>query len=74
MFGLDIGLPLEPLRPTVERQLGNPDSAPEMVNISGIDRRGRRVDVRVTTTRLAEQGTHQGLLLVMEAVATDTEL
>ena len=66
---LDIGLPLETVRPALESQLSGAPTAPAALSVSGVNRRGRDVQVQVRVTRLAQDGAQPpGALLVMDVV------
>jgi two-component system CheB/CheR fusion protein len=69
LFSLDIGLPLEPLRPVLKRQLAD-GADPDVLRLDAVNRRGRSIAVQVTVTRLehsdGDEGT--GALLMMEVV------
>ena len=70
LFSLDIGLPLEGLRPALKRQLAEGLTAPEVFRVSAVNRRGRPVDVQVTVTRLDRDDEESaGALLMMEVLA-----
>lgn len=75
LFSLDIGLPLEPLRPLVRRQLTGEDEGPTRLKIDAVNRRGRAVQVQVTATRLSHDGSPPlGAMIVMDAQAvTESE-
>ncbi|HEU4566554.1 MAG TPA: CheR family methyltransferase [Marmoricola sp.] len=69
LFALDIGLPLEPLRPGLKRQLTD-QVAPEVLRLDAVNRRGRSITVQVTLSKLAhpeDDGT-TGALLTMDVV------
>ena len=68
LFNLDIGLPLESLRPALKRQLSGDDVDEDAVTMDAVNRRGRAISVRVTATRLAHDGdSPPGVLLMMDA-------
>jgi two-component system CheB/CheR fusion protein len=70
LFSLDIGLPLEGLRPALTRQLVEGLTAPEVLRVPTVNRRGRPVDVQVTVTRLdRDEDESAGALLMMEVLA-----
>jgi two-component system CheB/CheR fusion protein len=69
LVALDIGLPLEPLRPGLKRQLTD-QVAPEVLRLDAVNRRGRSITVQVTLSKLAhpeDDGT-TGALLTMDVV------
>lgn len=69
LFELDIGLPLEPLRPTLKRQIGE-QADPDVLKLDAINRRGRAITVQVTVSKLADSendGMH-GALLTMDVL------
>ena len=69
LYGLDIGLPLEALRPAIKHELSEDSSAPEVLRLPAVNRRGRHVDVQVTVTRLDHDDDEpDGALLMMEVL------
>jgi two-component system CheB/CheR fusion protein len=73
LFNLDIGLPLEGLRPVLRRQFGGDGTdpeTPETLRLDAVNRRGRPVVVQVTVRRLTSDGAAQppGAILVMDVV------
>jgi two-component system CheB/CheR fusion protein len=68
LTGLDIGLPLDSLRPLIGNAFVDPDSAGETV-VDAVNRRGRQARVRVVCTSFrSAEGTVGGALLLMEVV------
>jgi two-component system CheB/CheR fusion protein len=70
LFGLDFGMPLEPLRAVLERQFAEPDSAPEVLRLEAVNRRGRTIQLQVTVSRLIQEDPagQQGALIAMEVM------
>ena len=70
LFDLDIGLPLDALRPPLHRQLdGDGSAAHDVVTVPAVNRRGRPITVQVTVTRLTEdRDTAPGVILMMDVV------
>ncbi|GAA2534214.1 CheR family methyltransferase [Winogradskya humida] len=69
-LNLDIGLPFEQLRPMLRAALAGPSPAFEEITLDAINRRGRKVMVRVAFAPLRnENGTEEtvGAIIVMEA-------
>jgi len=65
-LNLDIGLPTEQLRPLIRQVLGT-DGQTQEVRLAAVNRRGRKIDVRVVGTPLYRQGDGTtGAVLVME--------
>jgi two-component system CheB/CheR fusion protein len=65
-LNLDIGLPVERLKPLVRQVLGG-DGKVEEENLSAVNRRGRNITVRIVCMPLAERGqTPTGVIVVME--------
>jgi PAS domain S-box-containing protein len=65
-LNLDIGLPIEPLRPLIRSALAGEASNQE-VNLAAVNRRGRGIRVRVVCSPLA--GSHErveGAIIIME--------
>lgn len=63
---LDIGLPLEQLTPMIRRALGG-DPVTQELALSAVNRRGRRIGVRVLSSPLADyDGRPGGVILTME--------
>jgi two-component system CheB/CheR fusion protein len=56
LFNLDIGLPVEDLRPTLRQVLGEDGSDQPVQLVRAVNRRGRSIDVQVTISPL-----HRGL-------------
>jgi two-component system, chemotaxis family, CheB/CheR fusion protein len=68
LTGLDIGLPLETVRPLIGNAFVDPDGAGE-VTVEAVNRRGRPARVRVTCTSFrSSAGTVGGVLLPMDVV------
>jgi two-component system CheB/CheR fusion protein len=69
LFGLDIGLPLEQLRPLLRRQLEGDHQDHEALRVEAVNRRGRPVQVQVTVTRLSrDRDVPPGAILVMDVI------
>ncbi|MEN3307427.1 MAG: two-component system, chemotaxis family, CheB/CheR fusion protein [Micromonosporaceae bacterium] len=64
-LNLDIGLPTEQLRPVIRRALLN-HGKPIEVTLPAVNRRGRRIQVRIVCTPLGLDGNSSGTVLVME--------
>lgn len=68
LTGLDIGLPLDGVRPLIGNAFVDPDSSGEAV-VDAVNRRGRQARVRVVCTSFrSTDGTVGGALLLMEVV------
>ncbi|MCV7444347.1 PAS domain S-box protein [Mycobacterium paraense] len=68
LTGLDIGLPLDSVRPLIGNAFVDPDSSGETV-VDAVNRRGRQARVRVVCTSFrSTDGTVGGALLLMEVV------
>ncbi|OBH00361.1 MULTISPECIES: CheR family methyltransferase [unclassified Mycobacterium] len=68
LTGLDIGLPLDTVRPLIGNAFVDPDSSGETV-VDAVNRRGRPARVRVVCTSFrSADGTVGGALLLMEVV------
>jgi two-component system, chemotaxis family, CheB/CheR fusion protein len=66
---LDIGLPVEPLRPLVRAQLSGRDGVENRTRVAAVNRRGRQVEVDVTVSPLRRDGELvSGAILVMNVV------
>ncbi len=66
LLNLDIGLPVEQLRPAL-RTVTNDGASPAEQQVKSVNRRGRTVDVRVLVNALRRtDGTVTGTVLVME--------
>lgn len=71
LMNLDIGLPLEEIRDAITAQLSDGPVEPQRLVLTGRDRRGRPVTVRVTLTDIRQHGaTSPGAMIAME-VAED---
>jgi two-component system CheB/CheR fusion protein len=69
LLNLDIGLPVERLRPALKACLAG-DSAFEQVALEAVNRRGKPLHCTVTLTPLlGSQGTIRGVILLMEEAA-----
>jgi two-component system CheB/CheR fusion protein len=69
LLNLDIGLPLDNLRPVIRAQLGDTPPEPSTTVLSAVNRRGKPVEVRVTLTHLLDQRTTtRAAMLVMDVV------
>jgi two-component system CheB/CheR fusion protein len=65
-LGLDIGLPLDRLRPMIRRALDGDTGSPEL-GVAAVNRRGRTVGMRVLSSALHGQETAPtGVILMME--------
>jgi two-component system CheB/CheR fusion protein len=63
---LDIGLPMEPIKPLIGNAFVDPDTTAEAV-VNAVNRRGKETRVRVTCTGFrADNGGVNGALLMME--------
>ena len=68
LTGLDIGLPMETLRPLIGSAFVDPDSLGETL-VDAVNRRGRPARVRVTCTAFrSSEGVVSGALLLMEVI------
>jgi two-component system CheB/CheR fusion protein len=66
LLNLDIGLPVEQLRPTL-RALGNGDRNGSDHVFAAVNRRGRSIEVKLSANRLASPGgAANGIILVMQ--------
>lgn len=69
LLNLDIGLPVEALRPGVRRLLADGAHGHEQVVLEAVNRRGRPVRVRVTATPLRGSGPAASVIIVMDELA-----
>ncbi|OBK63149.1 chemotaxis protein CheR [Mycobacterium colombiense] len=68
LTNLDIGLPLDAVRPLIGNAFVDPESSGEVV-VEAVNRRGRPATVRITCTSFrSSEGTVGGALLLMEVV------
>ncbi len=68
LINLDIGLPLDSVRPLICNAFVDPESSGEVV-VDAVNRRGRPAKVRITCTSFrSSEGTVGGALLLMEVV------
>jgi two-component system CheB/CheR fusion protein len=66
-LNLDIGLPVEQLRPSIRGCLADSSAGASELTLSAINRRGRTIQCRVTCTTLASPEREvQGVILLME--------
>ncbi len=69
LTSLDMGLPLDDLKPMIGHALVDPDSTGETV-VDAVNRRGRHIVVRVACSSFhGADGTVNGALLLMEEAA-----
>ena len=72
LLNLDIGLPVQELRPMIKRQIRGQSGADEIVTVEAVNRRGRKVEVQVTVSPLAEDGEEPGgAILVTDLLNQD---
>ena len=65
LTSLDMGLPLDDVRPLIGHALVDPESAGETV-VDAVNRRGRKARVRVTCTPFRSSDSVSGAMLLME--------
>jgi two-component system CheB/CheR fusion protein len=65
LLNLDIGLPVDRLRPLVRRALSGDTDTDELI-LEAVNRRGRPVNVRVACSPLASAGERSGAIIAME--------
>ena len=63
-LNLDIGLPVDQLRPSIRKVLAGEDQ--QSVTLPAVNRRGRQIECRVTATPLGQQDEIRGVILMME--------
>ena len=70
VFSLDIGLPVDQLRPTIRASLASGSEPPSEQTISATNRRGRPISCKVTCTPLAGEGLQQpqGVILMIDEI------
>jgi two-component system CheB/CheR fusion protein len=67
LLNLDIGLPVDRLRPTVRQLLsGNTDDDHLRMQLDAVNRRGKPVVIGVTASRLVTDGNIDGVIIVMD--------
>jgi len=66
VLALDIGLPVAELQPLLGRQVTGTGRPHEMVEIDAIDRRGRRIRVRVTVSTFSQGEERSGAVVIMD--------
>ncbi|MBV9089506.1 MAG: PAS domain-containing protein [Mycobacteriaceae bacterium] len=64
---LDIGLPMEPVKPLIGNAFVDPDTTADAV-LEAVNRRGRETRIRVTCTGFRSDGRVNGALLLMEVL------
>ena len=67
-FNLDIGLPTDQLRPVIRKAL-NDGGQPAEIELAAVNRRGRRIQVRVACAPLSGEPEQAGAVLVMEEIS-----
>jgi len=70
LLALDIGLPVDQLRPALRNVLSN--GSDETLILDAVDRRGRQLRVRVAVTPLGRQGQVSGTVLLVEPVEDES--
>ncbi|GAB7048501.1 CheR family methyltransferase [Catenuloplanes indicus] len=65
LLNLDIGLPVDRLRPLIRQALGGEPEPGEM-RLDAVNRRGRAITVRVACSPMLDEGVPVGAILVME--------
>jgi two-component system CheB/CheR fusion protein len=73
LMNLDIGLPVEQLRQPLRAQLADGDSEPHTLVVDAVNRRGRRVRVRVALTRIHSEGDESPAALLDMDVTEELE-
>jgi two-component system CheB/CheR fusion protein len=69
LFNLDIGLPLEPVRQALRHTLADSGAEPEVTELEAVNRRGRKVRVRVTLTPIrGREGSNPAAMLMMDVL------
>ena len=66
-FSLAIGLPLKELRDMI-RAVGRGKSASDDITVSAVNRRGRKIQCKITASALADGGKTGGVVILMEEV------
>jgi two-component system, chemotaxis family, CheB/CheR fusion protein len=71
LLNLDIGLPVQELRPMIKRQLVDPHRDHEVVTMEAVNRRGRKVEVQVTVSPLSQEDAEgaAGAILVTDVLS-----
>ncbi len=64
-LSLDIGLPTDELRPLIKQALNDGEQVPE-IRLAAVNRRGRKVDVRVACSPLTDMDGATGVIMLME--------
>ena len=65
-LNLDIGLPVEQLRAPIRKVLAGEEMQP--LTVPAVNRRGRQIECRITTTPLGPPAEIRGVILLMEVV------
>ncbi|MDP9799414.1 two-component system CheB/CheR fusion protein [Catenuloplanes nepalensis] len=65
LLNLDIGLPVDRLRPLIRQSLGG-ETEPGEMRLEAVNRRGRHLAVRVACSPMLDDGVPVGAILVME--------
>jgi two-component system CheB/CheR fusion protein len=69
LFNLDIGLPMEELKPLLRRQFGSDGAHDESLRLAAVNRRGRPLQLQVTVSPLAAVPNEQrGAILLMDVL------
>ncbi|WP_418607648.1 PAS domain-containing protein [Georgenia sp. SUBG003] len=66
-LNLDIGLPVDQLRQPLQNQIAGPAAGPERLEVEAVNRRGRRMRVRLTVSRLSvDSEPPSGAVIIMD--------
>jgi two-component system CheB/CheR fusion protein len=65
LLNLDIGLPVDRLRPLIRKALGDEPESSE-IELEAVNRRGRPITVRVACSPMRDEGATAGAIIVME--------
>jgi two-component system CheB/CheR fusion protein len=69
LLNLDIGLPLEQLRPSIRRHLGDGQSDADEFLVDAVNRRGRLVQVKVTVSSIRDDASSgPAAMIVMDVI------
>jgi two-component system CheB/CheR fusion protein len=69
LLNLDIGLPMDDLKPAIRRHLADEPAEPQSVIVDAVNRRGRAIRVRTTIALMRDHGgTAPALMLTMDVV------
>jgi two-component system CheB/CheR fusion protein len=73
LFNLDIGLPLESIRQSLRSMLADDEAGPDFADLKAVNRRGKKLGVRVTLTPIrGREGSDPAAMLMMDVIESES--